>query len=111
MTPPWFELTIAILATWRISHLVAREDGPWDVVLRVRGRAGTSMIGRLMDCPYCLSLWVAVPMAFIVGSGWVQRGVLWLAISGGSSLLERWWESRTTASTPVSTSVEEDSYV
>ena len=111
MTPRWFELTIAILATWRISHLVAKEDGPWDVVLRLRGLAGTGMIGRLMDCPYCVSLWVAVPMVFLVGETWVERVVLWLAISGGSSLLERWWESRATASPTESTSAEEDSYV
>ena len=84
---------VAVLATWRISHLVAKEDGPFDLVLRARARAGTSVLGRLMDCPYCVSVWVAVPFA-----GWLaRRGRLrgtdvvpfWLAISGGACLLEQ----------------------
>jgi hypothetical protein len=76
-----------------MSHLVAHEDGPFDVVLRVRARAGLSTWGRLMDCPYCLSMYAAAPLA-----GWVVRRSrfaardvipLWLAISGGASVLER----------------------
>jgi len=86
---PWFRLTIAVLATWRVSHLVAREDGPFDVVVRLRLRAGTGFPGRLMDCPYCLSLWIAVPFAFLLARTPLAWGAAWLAISGGASLLER----------------------
>lgn len=84
---------VAVLATWRISRLVAKEDGPFDVVLRARARAGTSVLGRLMDCPYCVSVWAALPLA-----GWLtRRGRLpaadivpvWLAISAGACLLEQ----------------------
>jgi hypothetical protein len=84
---------VAVLATWRISHLIVKEDGPFDVVLRTRARAGTSMLGRLMDCPYCVSVWAALPLA-----GWLaRRGGLpatdvvpvWLAISAGACLLEQ----------------------
>ena len=84
---------VAALATWRISRLVAKEDGPFDVVLRARARAGTSVLGRLMDCPYCVSVWAALPLA-----GWLtRRGGLpvgdlvpvWLAISAGACLLEQ----------------------
>jgi hypothetical protein len=86
-------LATSVLACWRVSHLVAYEDGPFDIVLKARARAGPSVWGRLMDCPYCLSIWVAAPLA-----GWTVRraglgprdGVaVWLAISGGASLLER----------------------
>jgi hypothetical protein len=48
-----------------------------------------SVVGRLMDCPYCLSLWLAAPLALVLAgsaSAWVAA---WLAISGGASLLER----------------------
>jgi hypothetical protein len=45
-------IALAILATWRVAHLLAREDGPFDLVLRARARAGDGVLGRLMDCPY-----------------------------------------------------------
>ena len=84
---------VAVLATWRISRLVAKEDGPFDVVLRARARAGTSVLGRLMDCPYCVSVWAALPLA-----GWLIRRdgrpiadlvLVWLAISAGACLIEQ----------------------
>jgi len=89
---PWLRLTIAILATWRVAHLVAREDGPFDLIVRLRAKAGNGMIGRLMDCPYCLSLWLAAPCAFALtplAHGAAAWFLAWLAISGGASFLER----------------------
>ena len=86
-------LAVSILACWRVSHLVAHEDGPFDTVLRVRTRAGLSGWGRLMDCPYCLSMYVAAPLAgwVVRRSGFAARDAvpLWLAISGGASVIER----------------------
>lgn len=79
----------AILATWRLAHLVAAEDGPWDVVARLRRRAGAGFWGRLMDCFYCLSLWVALPLAWLVADDWRGRLIAWPALSGGAILLER----------------------
>jgi hypothetical protein len=52
---PWFDLALAILATWRLCHLVAREDGPFDLILRLRLRAGSGMVARLLDCPNVIS--------------------------------------------------------
>lgn len=86
---PWFRLTLAILATWRVSHLIASEDGPFDVIVRLRQRAGDGVLGQLMDCPYCLSLWIAAPLALLLADSAGAWCVAWLAISGGSSLLEK----------------------
>ncbi len=85
---PWFRLTVAVLATWRVAHLIAREDGPFDMVVWLRQRAGTSVVGALMDCPYCLSLWIAMPFALLLARSPLAWSVAWLAISGGASLLE-----------------------
>jgi hypothetical protein len=85
----WFRLTVAVLATWRACHLVAHEDGPFDVIVQLRARAGNGMLGRLMDCPYCLSLWFAAPLALLVARPPAWWCAAWLAVSGGSSLLER----------------------
>jgi hypothetical protein len=86
---PWFRLTLAILATWRVSHLIASEDGPFDAIVRLRERAGDGVLGKLMDCPYCLSLWIAAPLALLLADSAGAWCVAWLAISGGSSLLEK----------------------
>ncbi len=86
-------LIIAVLATWRLCHLVASEDGPFDLIVRLRRAAGNrgfwGQWGRLMDCPYCLSLWFAVPFAALQAEGWRDGMPLWLAISGGACLIEQ----------------------
>jgi hypothetical protein len=80
---------VAMLATWRVSHLIVAEDGPWDVVVRVRRWAGSGVLGRLMDCFYCASLWIAAPFALIVTRELWAWLVAWLAVSGGACLIER----------------------
>jgi len=80
---------IAVLAVWRVAHLLWGEDGPGDIFLRLRRFAGKSFFGKLLDCFYCLSLWVAAPIAWVLGGNWWERGFLWLGLSGGAILLER----------------------
>ena len=80
---------LATLATWRAAHLVAAEDGPGDVILRLRARLGRSFFGASMDCFGCVSLWVAAPLAFFVASRPFDLIVVWLALSGGAMLIER----------------------
>lgn len=82
-------LLIAALAVWRLTHLLSNEDGPFDMLARFRRLLGRSVFGRLMDCFYCLSLWVAAPFAYGMVNTWWERLVLWLALSGGGILLER----------------------
>jgi len=86
---------VASLAAWRVTHLLAEEDGPGDVVLRLRRRAGTSELGSLMDCFGCVSFWVAAPLSPLVASRRRDVPLVWLAISGAACLLERATEART----------------
>ena len=83
---------LAVLATWRVTHLLAAEDGPGDIVFRSRRALGTSWLGSLADCFNCLSLFVAAPAALFVVRGAVPWAVTWLALSGGACLLERFGE-------------------
>jgi hypothetical protein len=85
----FYWLVLGMLATWRITHLFQAEDGPWDIMARLRRRVGNGFWGKLLDCFYCLSFWVAAPLAFIVGETWPERLLLWPALSGGAILLER----------------------
>ena len=86
---PLSRFLLAVLATWRVTHLLVREDGPGDLFARFRGLLGVSIFGRMMDCFYCLSLWVAMPFAFFVGGRPREWPVAWLALSGAACLLER----------------------
>lgn len=80
---------VAVLATWRLTHLLASEDGPGAVVARLRARAGTGWIGQLADCFQCLSLWVAVPLTPFVTRERRDAPVAWLALSGAACQLEQ----------------------
>jgi hypothetical protein len=84
----WMKYGAAVLATWRVTHLLANEDGPADIIARARERLGESELGALMDCFQCTSLWVAAPMAFYVARKPSDRAVAWLALSAGACILE-----------------------
>jgi hypothetical protein len=84
-----YGLLIGILAVWRITHLLNAEDGPADIVYLVRKKMGSGFWGKLMDCFYCLSLWIAIPFAVLIGEHWGERALLWPGLSGGAILLER----------------------
>jgi hypothetical protein len=85
----WLAYVAATTATWRVTHLLANEDGPADVVFRLRQALGESPFGSLMDCFNCLSMWIAAPLAFFVSAAPLDWFVSWLALSGGACLLER----------------------
>jgi hypothetical protein len=83
----WFALSV--LTVWRITHLLNAEDGPGDLVVRLRSFAGSGFAGKLLDCFYCLSLWVAAPLAFFVPETRLERMLWWPALSASAILLER----------------------
>jgi hypothetical protein len=85
----FYWLALGILAVWRITYLFHGEDGPWDIMVRFRLRAGKGFFGKLLDCFSCSSLWVAVPLALWIGNGIRDWILLSLAFSGGAILLER----------------------
>ena len=85
----FYWLALGILAVWRISHLLTAEDGPWNLLVRLRRLAGDGVWGSLLDCFYCLSLWVAAPLAYWIGESWKETLLLWPALSAGAILAER----------------------
>jgi len=85
----WMRFLLAVLVTWRVTHLLANEDGPADIIVRVRGWLGHGFIGSLMDCFNCLSLWIAAPAALLLTRRPAMWAIAWLAVSGGACLLER----------------------
>ena len=80
---------VASLATWRVTHLLAEEDGPADLVVRARAALGEGTAGARMDCFYCLSVWVAAPLSLTVTRRRAELPAVWLGLSAGACLLER----------------------
>ena len=80
---------LSVLAVWRVTHLLQAEDGPFDLVFKVRKFVGNGFFGSLMDCFYCLSLWVALPLAMYVGRTWFERVLQWLALSSGAIIIQK----------------------
>ena len=86
----WLRFVLGVLATWRVSHLIVSEDGPWNVIARLRRRLGATQAGQWMDCFGCTSLWVAAPFAPFVVRGTMEVAICWLALSGAALLLQQW---------------------
>lgn len=76
----WARFVLAVLATWRVTHLLASEDGPADMIVRFRTLLGKSMVGRLLDCFNCVGLWIAAPAALFVSRSLGEWFFSWLAL-------------------------------
>ena len=93
----WARFVLASLAVWRLSHLLTLEDGPFDLIVRLRMRLGDA--GRALDCFYCMSLWVAAPLALFVDTVMQNWWCIWLALSGAAGVLHRVGQHAVPAST------------
>jgi hypothetical protein len=85
----WPRGVLAILATWRLTHLIVREDGPAGLLARARAALSDRLGAGMLDCFYCTSLWVAAPLALWVASRALDVAITWLALSGAACLCER----------------------
>jgi hypothetical protein len=83
------ECILAILAVWRLTHLIAAENGPFKLIAWLRQKTGDGFWGSLLDCFYCLSLWIAIPFALAIGVSRWQKFLLWPSLSGAAILLNR----------------------
>lgn len=80
---------IFVVVVWRLTHLISSEDGPFDIIFRLRKLLGNSFFGKLMDCFYCLSIWCGLACAWYAADNWKEVIVLTLYYSGASILLEK----------------------
>jgi len=97
-------IVLAILATYRLSQLIALDDGPFDCFVFLRGltfcsRKGKARRGpvwhsleKLVNCPYCLGVWFAALFTAVVSQIeplTIWTGLLvWLGIAGGQCALQ-----------------------
>jgi len=84
----WLRFTLGVLGTWRLTHLLVNEDGPWDVLKGLRNALSRGIAGKLLDCFYCASLWLSIPFCFVTGETATERLLLWPALSAAAIFLE-----------------------
>ena len=85
----WIRFVLAALATWRLTHLLAIEEGPANLIVRRREALSRTILADLIGCFGCLSVLIAIPFAVFVSTAPVELLVTWLALSGAAFLLER----------------------
>ncbi len=85
------------LATWRLSNLLANEDGPGDIFARFRSFVGVPDTGeivglapKLLTCIFCLTVWVA-PLMLVLW--WIEPVIVVLIAATTIALtVERWMD-------------------
>lgn len=71
------KLVVGGLLTWRLASLLTSEEGPFGIFDWLRGVVSDydpddeemrprSELGRLLECLWCLSLWIALPVSVLL---------------------------------------------
>lgn len=82
------QFLVFVLAAWRLSSLILREKGPWDMFVHLRTILGSTELGAgVLSCLWCLSVWVGLLLAPLAlwQYGWLilmplslSAGAIWL---------------------------------
>lgn len=84
MTP--LNLLVLALATWRLSYMLVKEDGPYKIFPSLRKQV---FLSKVLACIHCTSVYVApVLWVLLFTPLWVL--VWWLAIGGLALMLHRY---------------------
>lgn len=93
----WLEFVVKALATWRISHMFVKEEGPWYVFRRIREHEGwqydidgqevAKPTNHVLGCIWCLSPWVGILLSRM------PMGVVTpFALSAVTIALQKWFD-------------------
>lgn len=99
------EILILGMATWRVSSLFVREDGPWFIFRKIREAVGISHDGwgkifavpdtlaaGMLSCLWCCSVWVggAWALAYFFYPLIAYKLAIAFALSTAAILLDTW---------------------
>ena len=101
----WLECALAALTTWRFTHLLVVEDGPRNAIGRLRSGLSGTILGEALDCFYCSSLLVSIPLAVLLGRTVLDYILLWPGLSAAAIFLENVSAS---LAAPVASYVEQE---
>jgi hypothetical protein len=80
--------SLVTLAVYRISYMIALEEGPFGMIASIRERIDpnqTSWLGRGVRCVACVSFWLSLIAALMIQATALE----WLGIAGGVLLIHR----------------------
>ena len=97
-----FRLILASLAVYRLSQLVALDNGPGFMSARLRGFFGRRaskesnemgvwhQLAEFINCPFCLGVWFSliITLAAFNVSNPVEFVLIWLGMAGVQAALE-----------------------
>ena len=90
-------ILLAILATYRLTAALVREEGPFNLFHRLRGSIDPDQktwLGKGLNCVFCVSFWLALPAAVVLALANAidpfVSPLAWLGIAGGATVLFRW---------------------
>ena len=95
--PSLLRYILAVFACYRLAQLIAIDDGPFRIFVDTRlslglraanGGVSSRNMAELVNCPFCLGLWFAAPLALFVGEGIIEIVIAWLAIAGAQAFLQ-----------------------
>lgn len=94
-------IVLAVFVDYRLSELISLDYGPDHIFERFKlwtGRQAAShgnegiwsSIAELVACPFCLGVWFAIPLMFLIVFPSVPGDIflVFLAITGGQTYLE-----------------------
>lgn len=87
----WLWFILACLATYRISRMIAVEEGPFAVFYYMRERVGVkSWVGRGIACTLCVSAWIAWPIALLTPyATWQEYVLVALGSAAGTVIIHK----------------------
>lgn len=85
--------TLSMLAVWRLTHMLQEEEGPFGLFSHIQAWAASRPdvnggINHGFYCFYCLSIWVALPLAIVYAGSITSFFVWWLSLSAGAILIQ-----------------------
>lgn len=84
------------LATFRLAEAVVFDDGPFEMLINLRGWLFASpenqplrrALSDVTACIHCAGFWIALPMIFMVrATSILEFFVFWFAVAGIQSVL------------------------
>lgn len=91
------------LATWRLSSLLVRESGPFEMFSKIRDWSGVkfdehsrcigdTVVSQAFCCLWCMSIWIAIFPAFYLSLSHNHNityfVAMWLGTSGAAILFD-----------------------
>lgn len=100
------QFIIAILATYRLAHLLPEDEGPFFIFTRIRNYTATKAMNENdplgfwanidsgVNCVYCCGLYAAILVTGLVLWQNVYGNIFLLvfAIAGGQTAIQKWRE-------------------